>query len=322
MFSPRCTASPRCVRSPVPLEELGVHWDGEAVGRKAVSKPSTREMWLERSWWGSQRYADGRLVIFCHEWAHIEGARCETCADWGAGVLMRELGSPTSRDALRTLYAALDNRSPDAAMREVKEGHQLQQLDAASAYRWPQLEELELGLEGDDPLSSKARKAVEAYRAGKPFGLWVYEVEPGRWLSEAAGRSYLRAKAKAAAAGVTGKLRSAWRSMSEQVTLDSGDRAQYAAEPGKSPHQRGVSGDIESSTETMRERFIDFLVAEGWKRNASEAWHVDYVGPGTIPVSGALPAGAAAPLPEGGALVVVAGAGGLLVLAGLLAALS
>lgn len=168
-FSPRCEKPTPCVRVRVPIEELRVEWDGIAKGRKAVSQPLTRSIWLESAWWRAQRYAEGRLVVFCHEWAHVEGACCETCADFGAGLLMRELGTPTDRDALRALYAWLDNRTPTNAMREVRDGFNVEELHAQ---RWPAELELARGLEGDflalDALS-RERDAVFSFAQ-----LWPY----------------------------------------------------------------------------------------------------------------------------------------------------
>jgi hypothetical protein len=297
-FSPRCAEKPRCQRRRVPLEELRAYWGGPADGRKAVSQPATKSIWRDKATWARIRTTQGRLALFCHEWAHVEGAKCETCADFGAGVLMRELGEPVVRDAARDFYALLENRDGAVAVRDISEGFERGQVRQADA----------------DVLEDKPRKVVTGFLKGQHFQLRVVEVESGRWLAEAAGRAYLRGKAKAKAAGVSGSLASAFRTEAEQRAQLT-ERAEYAAKLGWSPHQRGEGIDVQSSTTEMRSRFKAHLVAEGFKLNASEDWHLDYWGAGAITPDGPPPS-----LASGRAL---AGAGGLLLLAmAALAALS
>lgn len=117
-----CTASPPCSFHEVPLESIDVQWGGDAVGRKALAYPSRRVIQLDPAFWRSLRTVDARAAILAHERAHIEGARCESCADRRAGEILRAEGTPTPRDGARALAGRLENRDGDAAARDFLEG--------------------------------------------------------------------------------------------------------------------------------------------------------------------------------------------------------
>lgn len=117
-----CTASTPCQMSPVPLSEISVRWDGPAVGRKAVAFPGRRTIYLDRRFWQTLRSIDARAAILAHERGHIEGARCESCADRRAGEIMRREGAQTPRDGARALAGRLENRDAMQAANDFLDG--------------------------------------------------------------------------------------------------------------------------------------------------------------------------------------------------------
>ncbi len=117
-----CTASPPCTFREVPLEDIRVEWDGPAVGRKAVAFPKLQLICIERRFWCSIPTVQGRAAILAHERGHIEGARCESCADVRAGEILRREGYPTPRDGFRALYSTLDNRDYSHAAEDLRRG--------------------------------------------------------------------------------------------------------------------------------------------------------------------------------------------------------
>lgn len=112
---PACTAKPPCSFRVVPLEDIDVQWDGPAVGRKAVAFPDRKLVCLEQRYWDALTTTQAREAILAHERGHIEGARCEPCADYRAGEILRREGAVNVRDAARGLYGGLDNRDSAAA---------------------------------------------------------------------------------------------------------------------------------------------------------------------------------------------------------------
>lgn len=112
---PACTAKPPCTFRVVALEDIAVDFDGPAVGRKAVAFPSASRIYLEEQFWDSLRSTQAREAILAHERGHIEGARCEPCADFRAGEILRREGAVNVRDAARGLLGGLDNRDSSAA---------------------------------------------------------------------------------------------------------------------------------------------------------------------------------------------------------------
>lgn len=112
---PVCSAKPPCTFKVVPLEDIEVQWDGAAVNRKAVAFPDRKLICLEQRYWDSLRSAQAREAILAHERGHLEGARCEPCADFRAGEILRREGAPNVRDAARGLFGGLDNRDAVAA---------------------------------------------------------------------------------------------------------------------------------------------------------------------------------------------------------------
>ena len=123
-----CTAQPPCRFTEVPLEEIQVQWGGPAVGRKALAYPGKRLIYIDPGFWRSIRTVDGRAAILAHERGHIEGARCESCADMRAGEILRREGLPTPRDAARVMAGRLENRDADAAAADLLKGYGLDEL--------------------------------------------------------------------------------------------------------------------------------------------------------------------------------------------------
>jgi hypothetical protein len=121
---PTCTAKPPCAFRVVPLEAIEVDFDGPAVGRKAVAFPSVGRIYLERAYWDSMKTTQAREAIFAHERGHLEGARCEPCADFRAGEILRREGAVNVRDAARGLFGGLDNRDCVAAAGALVAGYE------------------------------------------------------------------------------------------------------------------------------------------------------------------------------------------------------
>lgn len=108
--------------APVSLDEISVGWDGPAVGRKAVAFPKRKAIYIDRGFWGTLRSIDARAAILAHERGHIEGARCESCADKRAGEILRREGTQTPRDGARALAGRLENRDGAQAANDFLEG--------------------------------------------------------------------------------------------------------------------------------------------------------------------------------------------------------
>lgn len=129
-----CTATPRCTLKSVPLEEISVEWDGPAVGRKALAFPAQRRICIDSRFWKSLRTVDARAAILAHERGHIEGARCESCADFRAGEILRAEGTPTPRDAARAMAGRLENRDANAAASDLLDGFGLDDVVSGPGY--------------------------------------------------------------------------------------------------------------------------------------------------------------------------------------------
>ena len=123
-----CAKSPACSFEEVPLDAIKVEWDGPAKGRKAVAYPNRRTIYLDSTFWKSLRSVDARAAILAHERGHIEGAKCEPCADYRAGVILAREGTQTPRDAARALAGRLDNRDGDAAANALLDGFGLDEV--------------------------------------------------------------------------------------------------------------------------------------------------------------------------------------------------
>ncbi len=105
-------AACQCRISPLPLEALSLVWSKH--GRKALSHADARIIAIDPDWWEQLDTTAGRAAVFCHEWAHIEGAECEDCADRRGGEHLRELGFAV-RDGARTFLDQVHTR-PDSAL--------------------------------------------------------------------------------------------------------------------------------------------------------------------------------------------------------------
>jgi len=141
-----CSAQPPCTFKNVPLEEIKVEWGGPAVGRKALAFPGRRVICIDPAFWRSIRTVDGRAAILAHERAHIEGARCESCADRRAGEILRAEGTTTPRDAARVMAGRLENRDADAAAADLLEGYGLDDVVLPSGPGYLQHVERAVGL--------------------------------------------------------------------------------------------------------------------------------------------------------------------------------
>lgn len=117
-----------CTFTTIPLESVNVIWGGPAVGRKAVAFPARRTIYIDPAFWKSLRTTDARAAILAHERGHLEGARCESCADRRAGEILAREGTPTPRDAARALAGRLENRNGDKAMSDFLDGFGLDEV--------------------------------------------------------------------------------------------------------------------------------------------------------------------------------------------------
>ena len=115
-----CT--PPCTFTEVPLEQIDVRWDGPAVGRKALAYPKRKTIYLDSAFWLSVPSVVGRAGLLAHERGHIEGARCEPCADRRGGEILKREGWPTARDAQVVAIGRLENRDGQAAADELGQG--------------------------------------------------------------------------------------------------------------------------------------------------------------------------------------------------------
>ncbi len=117
-----CKCEPPCTFREVPLDEIEVGWDGPALGKKAQAFPKRKAIFIDRAFWRSIPTVVGRAGLLAHERGHIEGARCEPCADRRGGEILKREGWPTARDAQVAALAKLENRSPAAAADALGEG--------------------------------------------------------------------------------------------------------------------------------------------------------------------------------------------------------
>lgn len=139
------------------------------------------------------------------------------------------------------------------------------------------------------------RIIVEAWARGQPYPLEVESVGGRFYLRPDAASAYRSMRSAAQAVGVRLRLRSAFRTNTQQVLMRVLRGDKIAAEPGKSPHQRAVSTDIDVGAGNALDApgtndAWRWLVVEGnalrfgfrphWVSGAKhlEAWHFDYVG--------------------------------------------
>lgn len=115
-----------CVIRPLagPHAFPGWTWDGEALGRKAASKPATGEVWIDKTYWESEPNPVARLGLYLHEIGHLEGANCEACADRRAGQWMRQLGLTDDHDAVDMFLRRIQHRNAGEAAENFHEGFQ------------------------------------------------------------------------------------------------------------------------------------------------------------------------------------------------------
>lgn len=254
-----CTAKPPCSFTVVPLEEISVQWDGPAVGRKALAFPARKAIFLDSQFWRSLRSVDARAAILSHERGHVEGARCESCADKRAGEIMRREGHTQPRDGARALIGRLENRNGENAAADFIEG---------------------FGIDDE--------QTVTGYVRGAPVTISVRDIGDGQLLRADAAERYLAMKAAAARDGILLRCNSGWRDMEKQKYLYAGWVAKLpgfnlAAAPGYSNHQGGISADISTGEQGYNSPVYAWLsknaASFGFVNDvAGEPWHWTFKG--------------------------------------------
>ncbi|WP_224249853.1 M15 family metallopeptidase [Hyalangium gracile] len=129
-----------------------------------------------------------------------------------------------------------------------------------------------------------SRKAltVAGYVAGTASKVRVLHVSEAHTMRADAAIAFLRMEAAAAAAGITLKVNSGFRSHEEQEVLYRkylGGTGALAAKPGYSNHQGGIAVDIQTGGESTPT--YAWLAREAWrygfKRTVpSEPWHWEF----------------------------------------------
>lgn len=272
-----CSARPPCEFSAVPLEDISIIWGGPAVGRKALAYPARKTIYIDPDFWASIRTVDGRAAILAHERAHLEGARCESCADTRGGAILKREGMEVPRDAARALAGRLENRDGQQAADDLLKG-----------FGWS----TGFGIDGER--SYPARTAT-GYDNGRAFELALAEVRPGVWVASSAAPSLDDALTECEGANCAPtRISYAFRTMEEQTAEwnayqakllaweasgRSGAKPTPAARPGYSTHQRGKSIDASFASDSARELAAEIFAGHGWERDvASERWHFTHGG--------------------------------------------
>jgi len=120
-----CSASPPCDLHEVPLEDIDIAfeaWAGPAIGRKALAYPLSKRIRIDPAFWETLRETDARMGMLAHERGHIEGARCESCADRRAGEILKREGTINPGSAMRADIEKLEHRDGVAAALDLKAG--------------------------------------------------------------------------------------------------------------------------------------------------------------------------------------------------------
>lgn len=249
-----CSASPPCSFVVVPLEDIAVEWGGEAVGRKALAWPAQKRIAIDRAFWASLRTIDARKAILAHERGHIEGARCESCADFRAGEILRREGTTTPRDAARAMAGRLENRDGNAAAADLLKGYGI-----------------------DDQVTG------QGYVEGRAVAVQLATIGNGKTLRVDAAEAFNAMTAAASREGIALFPNSGFRTQAEQVRLYNGWMQKLpgfnlAAPPGWSNHQGGVSVDINTNDQGRASPVYQWLNrnagAFGFENDVpSEPWH-------------------------------------------------
>jgi hypothetical protein len=161
--------------SSVALDDIQVDFSpgNPAVGRKALAYPGQKRICIDPAFWRSLRTVDARAAILAHERGHIEGARCESCADFRAGEILRAEGTATPRDAARAMAGRLENRDANAAASDLLEGFGLDEALSGAGY-------LLNASRADGVVAPKVRAFLERlHREGLTFNGVTYSVTVG-----------------------------------------------------------------------------------------------------------------------------------------------
>lgn len=117
-----CDRREPCIIVPMSSQDFPpFEWDGEAIGRKAASQPGTGRVWVDRKFWATLPPI-GKLTIYLHEVGHLEGARCEQCADRRAGQWLKALKVDHPSQGIQTMLERLENRDSKKSSSDVKRG--------------------------------------------------------------------------------------------------------------------------------------------------------------------------------------------------------
>jgi Transglycosylase SLT domain len=119
-----CTAAISCkLRKPRALASYPrPTFDERADGKKAAANAYEGKVWLEQSVWDAIQDPRLRAVLLAHEYGHLDGAKCEDCADLQAGRLMG-LWNIDGASAAELLNRLLEHRSGDQAEAQVLAGY-------------------------------------------------------------------------------------------------------------------------------------------------------------------------------------------------------
>lgn len=112
-----CTLQPPCQIRPrsgglsaYPTPEFGER----AHGKKAAANEFLNQVWVDKAFWDTIPDSRAQLGLLCHEFAHLEGARCEECADRRGGQILASVGVE-GEPAAEMLARFLEHRDGAAA---------------------------------------------------------------------------------------------------------------------------------------------------------------------------------------------------------------
>lgn len=132
-----------------------------------------------------------------------------------------------------------------------------------------------------------AKRSDTGYRSGSSFAITVVNAD-GKPVEMATASMYARMQKAAAAAGVSIRVVSGFRTMAEQKYLyncyltKKCNGGNLAAKPGYSNHQSGHALDLNTSAPGVMSWLNNHADEFGFKRTVpSEAWHWEYWG-GTV----------------------------------------
>ena len=144
------------------------------------------------------------------------------------------------------------------------------QLDGRGA------ESASVGVDGSNP------RTATGYKSGSAFTIHIVDAD-GHAIEDATASSYARMQKAAAAAGVSLRIVSGFRTNGEQQHLYDlylAGKGNLAARPGYSNHQSGHALDLNTSAPGVYGWLMSHADEYGFKRTVpSEKWHFEYWGP-------------------------------------------